>query len=71
MSEQTQTNIRKLLKTFGVQTDQAIAAHLEANPTVEKLHLRLVLEDLTDYGDAPPIVPLTVVVEGEVDQPNE
>ena len=53
------------------KADQAIAAHLEANPAVDKLRLRLVLEDLTDYGDQPPVVPLTVVVEGEVAQPAE
>ena len=68
MNERTQTDIRKLLKIFGVQTDQAITAHLEANPGVEKLRLRLTLEDLTDYGDQPPDAPLSVVVEGEVAQ---
>ncbi|HZW02323.1 MAG TPA: hypothetical protein VFF68_00225 [Anaerolineaceae bacterium] len=68
MREATQNDIRKLLKTFGVRTDQAIAAYLEQHPSVRQLRLRLVLEDLTDYGGNPPAEPLAVVVEGEVNQ---
>ncbi len=66
MEEITQNDIRRLLKTFGVKSDQAITAHLEQNPAVPALRLRLILEDITDYGSTPPASPLRFEVEGEV-----
>ena len=41
-----------------IQADEAIVAHLARNPGAGPLHLRLCLEDLTDYGAAPPELPL-------------
>lgn len=66
MEEITQNDIRRLLKSFGVQSDQAIAAHLERNPTLPALRLRLVLEDITDYGDSLPPEALHFEIEGVV-----
>lgn len=59
-------DIRRLLKTFGVKADEAILAYLVRNPEVGPLRLRLLLEDLTDYGDAPLEQPLKLEVVGEV-----
>jgi hypothetical protein len=59
-------DIRKLLKTFGVKADEAILAHLVRTPGESPLRVRLVLEDLTDYGDESPAVPLELRVEGEI-----
>lgn len=66
MEESSRTDIRRLLKEFGVRADEAIVAHLARNPGAGPLRLRLTLEDLTDYGDRPPDRPLGLVVEGEV-----
>ena len=59
-------DIRRLLKTFGVKADEAILSHLVRAPGTTPLHLRLVLQDLTNYGEEPPAIPLEFEVEGEV-----
>ena len=41
-------DIRKLLRTFGVRADQVIQEHFKARQEVEELHLRIVLEELTE-----------------------
>lgn len=64
--EISRKDIRRLLKSFGVQADEALIAHLARNPDVDSLHVRVTLEDLTDYGDARPDTPLQLVVEGHV-----
>jgi hypothetical protein len=69
MEEINRQDIRRLLKRFGVQADEALIAHLARNPDVEVLHLRLVLEDLTQYGASAPAEPLHLEVEGEVTRP--
>ena len=66
MEESSRGDVRSLLKTFGIQADEAVIAHLARNPGDTSLRLRLLLEDLTDYGDAPPDRPLRVDVEGDV-----
>lgn len=66
MEESSRTDIRRLLKQFGVQADEAIIAHLARNPQARPLRLRLTLEDLTAYGEQPPDTPLRLVVEGDV-----
>ena len=68
MDESTQNDIRRLLKTFGVQTDKALTAHLERNPDQKLLRVRFVLEDVTNYRGAPPEEPLSVEIEGEIRQ---
>ena len=66
MEESSRTDIRRLLKTFGVQADEAIIVHLARDLRVGSLRIRLVLEDLTDYGDSPPVEPLHLEIEGEI-----
>ncbi len=64
--ENTRTDIRKLLKNFGIQADEAILKHVAENTSASPLHLRITLTDLTDYGDTPPASPLHLEVEGNI-----
>jgi len=66
MEEDSRNDIRRLLKTFGVQADNEIVRHLLHNQTSGPLHLRITLDDLTDYGDQPPKDLLHIVVEGDI-----
>jgi hypothetical protein len=66
MDEQTQKDIRSLLKTFGIQADDTIQAYLAKYPQVKALNLRIVLEDLTDYGEHGPDEALVLAIEGQV-----
>jgi pyrroloquinoline quinone (PQQ) biosynthesis protein C len=59
-------NIRRLLKTFGIQADEAVTAYFRNHPQLDTLHIRLVLEDVTDYGADEPAEPLRVEIEGEI-----
>jgi hypothetical protein len=49
MDNSTREDIRRLLKNFGIQADEAIMAHLERLPEGTTLQLRMTLEDLTVY----------------------
>jgi hypothetical protein len=67
MEEDTsRKDIRRLLKTFGIQADEAIIVHLAKNPQVNSLHLRITLEDLTQYDQENPVVPLRLQVEDTI-----
>ncbi|KPL82610.1 hypothetical protein SE15_10895 [Thermanaerothrix daxensis] len=59
-------DIRRLLKTFGVQADEAILRYLEQHPGDSPLRLRITLEDVTEYGTNAPHSLLHLVVEGEI-----
>jgi hypothetical protein len=62
-------DIRRLLKTFGIAADEAIVTHLARRSGGGPLHIRLLLEDLTDYGASPPEQPLRLELEGEIRRP--
>jgi hypothetical protein len=64
--DSSRDDIRRLLKTFGVKADEAILSHLVRTPGSKPLRVRLVLEDLTDYGETSPAVPLELRVEGDI-----
>jgi hypothetical protein len=64
--ELSREDIRKLLEAFGSRADQAIVRYLEQHPEAGPLKLRVVLEDLTDYGEFQPTDPLKLQVEGEI-----
>ncbi|MBX7236669.1 MAG: hypothetical protein K1X65_19975 [Caldilineales bacterium] len=66
MEESSRSDIRRLLKIFGVQADEAVIAHLTRHPVGAPLRLRLRLEDLTDYEGDPAVPPLQLEIEGEV-----
>lgn len=59
-------DIRQVLKTFGIQADEAITAHLERLGPGSPLQVRLLLEDLTDYGDDHPEQPLRFEIKGQI-----
>ena len=66
MTSTARDEMRRLLKTFGIQVDEAVIAHLARNPQIRSLRLRLRLEDLTDYGGSPPGEALSFEIEGDV-----
>ena len=66
MSENSRNDIRRFLKTFGIQADEALIAHITRNPGSTPLRLRIILEDVTDYGQLPPDEKLRLEMEGEV-----
>jgi hypothetical protein len=66
MEESSRTDIRRLLKSFGVQADEAIITHLARASWDRPLRIRLVLQDLTDYGSSPPEKPLYFEIDGEI-----
>jgi hypothetical protein len=67
MNDMTRDDIRRLLKNFGIQADDAIQAYLDRLPEgTLSIQLRITLEDLTDYGDEPPAGKLHLEIEGTV-----
>ena len=66
MESKSRDDIRTLLKTFGIQADEAIIKHLARTPGDQTLQLRLTLEDLTSYEGSPPTETLRLTIEGEI-----
>ena len=66
MEDNARQDIRRLLKSFGIQADEAIMAHLAQQAAGTVLQLRVTLEDITDYGDNAPADPLRLEIEAEV-----
>jgi hypothetical protein len=66
MQDTSRDDMRRLLKSFGIQADEAVIAFLARNPQARPLRLRLALHDLTDYGSSAPAERLTVEIEGEI-----
>jgi hypothetical protein len=66
MEENGRKDNRRLLKTFGIQADEAIVAHLASHPQINSLNLRVILEDLTEYDQDDPVVPLRLQVEDTI-----
>ena len=68
MEDNSRKDIRALLKTFGVQADEAIVQHLARNPATRRLKLKVSLQDQTDYGGSQPDSVLTLEVQGEINR---
>ena len=66
MEDSSRNDIRRLLKTFGIQADEVMVAHLARHPEVNILKIRLVLQDLTNYAKSDPKEPLHLEMEGEI-----
>jgi hypothetical protein len=66
MTETSRDDIRRILKTFGIQADETIMAHISQDLPVSKLRVRLTLTDLTEYGVNAPDKPLALEIEGSV-----
>ena len=71
MVSTSRDDIRALLKSFGIEADGAVIAHLARNPQIKTLRIRLTLEDLTDYGDAPPDETLAIKLERDIGHRDE
>lgn len=67
VEESVLMDIRKLLKTFGVQADAAIIQHMQQHPELKRLHLRVRLEDLTVYPTEN-AQPLSFCIEGDINR---
>ena len=70
MAETSRSNIRTLLKSFGIQADEALIAHIARNPGETPLRIRIIMEDVTDYGQTPPDQPLRLEIEGDIQRDN-
>ena len=66
MMESPRDAIRRLLKTFGIQADEAITTHIEQALAAPEIKIRLTLTDVTDYGDSPPASKLSAEIEGTI-----
>jgi hypothetical protein len=66
MEDNSRNDIRKLLKTFGINADEIIIAHLARNPEGPDLKLRISLQDLTDYGPNSPDQALQYELDGTI-----
>jgi hypothetical protein len=66
MDGTSRDDMRRLLKSFGIQADEAVIAFMARNPQTRPLRLRLILQDLTDYGSSAPSEALAVELEGEI-----
>lgn len=71
MDDRSRKDIRRILKTFGIEADEAMVAHLARNPEVDTLKVRVILQDITEYSGATPEPPLEVVIEDEVRRRND
>jgi len=66
MGEHTRDDIRKLLKNFGIQADEAITAYLDHTPKDKPLIVRITLEDITEYEASSPDEELHLEIEGQI-----
>ena len=68
MKDNSREDIRALLKTFGVRADEAIVGHLAKHPEVNKLTLKVTLEDQTNYSSSLSSEPLLLEIDGEINR---
>jgi len=66
MTNSPRDDIRRILKTFGIQADEAMTVHLSRSLGVPEVRVRITLMDLTDYGGNPPDEPLEYALEGSI-----
>jgi antitoxin component of RelBE/YafQ-DinJ toxin-antitoxin module len=66
MSDSSREDIRRLLKTFGIDADDAISTFLAHVAGDKPVRVRITLEDVTDYVGSPPAEVLKLIVEGEI-----
>ncbi len=63
MENATRTDIRHLLRNFGIQADEAIVEHVKRMVSDEPRRLRITVEDVTGAPESPTKV---FEIEGEV-----
>jgi hypothetical protein len=62
---ETRSDIRSLLKTFGIQADEILTAYIEENPDGPSLEITITLEATVTSGTGIE-KPLSLVMEGTV-----
>lgn len=71
MDDHSRKDIRRILKRFGIKADEEMVAHMARNPSVEKINVRITLEDLTDYGDAQTEGQLNLSIEDQISRQSD
>ncbi len=66
MTETERDAIRRLLKTFGIQADEAMVAHLARIAPDQPVKVRLVLQDLDGLWRFTPGAKLHLEIEGDL-----
>lgn len=62
---ETQNDIRRVLKNFGMEVDRLITEYMDRLPRNQSIRVRLILQDITEYKDTPPDQ-LHFEIEGEI-----
>ena len=68
MEDNSRKGIRRLLKTFGIQADEAMVAFLARHPEIDALQVRITLENITSYENGKPAESLHLVVEDTIER---
>lgn len=68
MEDNSRKGIRRLLKTFGIQADEAMVAFLARHPEIEALQVRITLENIANYENGKPAEALHLVVEDTIER---
>lgn len=68
MEDNSRKGIRRLLKTFGIQADEAMVAFLARHPELDSLQVRITLENITVYDNGKPAESLHLVVEDTIER---
>jgi hypothetical protein len=68
MEDNSRKGIRRLLKTFGIQADEAMVAYLARHPELDSLKVRITLEDRSEHGDKQPADKLRLVIEDRIER---
>jgi ribosomal 50S subunit-associated protein YjgA (DUF615 family) len=68
MEDNSRKGIRRLLKTFGIQADEALVAFLARHPEIDALQIRITLENIGNYENGKPSESLHLVVEDTIER---
>jgi hypothetical protein len=66
MEDSSRQDMRRLLKTFGIQADEALMGYLTQVPGDTPLQFRITLADVTAYEVRPLVKPLHLEIEGDI-----
>lgn len=68
MEDNSRKGIRRLLKTFGIQADEALVAYLARHPELDSLQVRITLENVSSYENGKPAESLLLLVEDTIER---
>lgn len=67
MNDNGRKGIRRVLKSFGIQADEALTAYLARHPDVKSLQVRITLESVSNYENGKKAESLHLVVEDTIE----